>query len=222
MMGFLCFSPWRRWGILASSIALCARSEPEAAYRETSASSSSCSNLEMTRWSNLIKASNLLQTKIFKVKNNDVLGTIGITLLPRTQQKWVHGKLICYMRLREWDRPTSTPVKLGTVLRHISSSQLLSFNEWSRWPRSVSSRAVCVGMALLPQQWTSEQWANRGVKHATRGIKTQTWWTPHIHHQIQWMYHTLDNNSLSASFKNWHVCTQYWSQSRDLFAVICS
>lgn len=143
MMGFLCFSPWRRWGILASSIALCARSEPEAAYRETSASSSSCSNLEMTKWSNFIKASNLLQTKIFKVNKNDVMRAIWITVLPRIQQKWMHGKMICCMRLRKWDWPTSsTPVKLGAVLRHISSSQLLSFNEWSRWPRSVSSRAV--------------------------------------------------------------------------------
>lgn len=46
MMGSLCVCPWRRCGALASRTALWARSEPEFAYRDTSASSSSCSSLE--------------------------------------------------------------------------------------------------------------------------------------------------------------------------------
>lgn len=46
MMGSLCACPWRRCGALASRTALWARSEPKFAYRDTSASSSSCSSLE--------------------------------------------------------------------------------------------------------------------------------------------------------------------------------
>lgn len=45
MMGSFCVCPWRRCGALARRTALWALSEPQFAYRETSASSSSCSSL---------------------------------------------------------------------------------------------------------------------------------------------------------------------------------
>lgn len=178
MMGSLCVCPPRMWGALANSTALCARTEPEPAYRETSASSSSCSNLrayitnlyqgyfnqnlEQLNNKLLFVFSSKLSQNVADEERPDILQINLMAYFSTLEDKQSPGAVHYFFTIL-----TSRPASL-TDLGDPESSELTA-----NWVLRVQMLLLCPFVLLCDEEWeTDESLVRKWESHP---------WTAHIH-----------------------------------------